>query len=217
VSERVGYTGAGDLVVLLCRYRGFKSGPGWATQGTISACLWNLTSAKRSPFIEIGYGGIAVCPKGKLLAYRDGLWEIATGKKLRKVALPEGLVYEIVFSPDGKTVAYQISESPAQDFSLLFFADAATGKKVVQIGEIDLDRQRDRCRFFFGQCSRLTESGSPSLRQTGRPSISGTWSVARRSTASGSRSRNGWSGSRRTARPWSHGTGAAGPYACGKW
>jgi WD40 repeat protein len=148
--ERVSYTNSGDLVVLLCKYKGFKSGPGTATQGTISACLWNFASGKRSPLIEIGYGGLAVCPNGEVLAYGDGLWEIATGKKLRKVALTDGLVYEVGFSQDGKTVMYQISESLAQDFSLLFLADVATGKKVLQIGEIDLDKQRDRCSFYFG-------------------------------------------------------------------
>lgn len=56
-AEQVRYTAAGDLAFLLCRYKGFKSGPGWFVQGKISACLWNLSSSKRSPFVEIGYGG----------------------------------------------------------------------------------------------------------------------------------------------------------------
>jgi WD40 repeat protein len=150
VAERVSYTSTGELVVMLCQYKGFKFEAGMATQGTISACVWNCHSGKRLPFIEIGYGGVAVCPKGELLAYGDGLWEIATGKKLRKIALPGGLVSEIRFSPDGKTVLYQISESLAQDFSLLFLADVGTGKQVLQIGEIDLDKQGGRCSFFFG-------------------------------------------------------------------
>ena len=141
-AEQVRYTPAGDLGVLLCRYKGFKSGPGWFVQGKISACLWNLSSGKRSPFVEVGYGGLAVCPRGTLLAYDEGLWEIATGKKLRTVALPKGLVYEIGFSPDGKAVAYEICESLAQEGSLIFVADAATGKKLFQVGEFDWDRYR---------------------------------------------------------------------------
>jgi WD40 repeat protein len=136
-AEQVRYTPDGDLAVLLCRYKGFKLGPSWARDGTISACLWNISAGQRSSFIEVGYGGLEVCPKGSLLAYRGGLWEAKTGKKLRKVAIPRGLVYDIVFSPDGKTVVYQISESLAQDFSLLFVVDAATGKTLLQIGDFD--------------------------------------------------------------------------------
>jgi WD40 repeat protein len=145
-AEQVRYTLDGDLAVLLCRYKGFKSGPGWARQGTISACLWNISTGQRSSFIEVGYGGLAVCPKSSLLAYGGGLWEAKTGKKLRNVAIPDGLVYDIVFSPDGKTVVYQISEGLAQDFSLLFVVDSGTGKKLLQIGDIDPGSGR----FYFG-------------------------------------------------------------------
>ncbi len=170
VLERVSYTSAGELVVLLCRYEGFKSGAGKATQGTISACRWNLTSGKRSPFIEIGYGGLAVCPKGKLLAHHDGLWDIASGKKLRKVALPDGLVYQIEFSPDGKSLAYQISESLAQDFSLLFFADVTTGKKMLQIGEIALNKGKERCHFYFSP--KFTADGKQlAFSEADRPAL----------------------------------------------
>jgi WD40 repeat protein len=140
-AEQVCYTPAGDLAVLRCRYQGFKSGPGWARQGTIFASLWNITTEKQSPPIEIGYGGVAVCPKGAVLAYSDGLWDIATGKRLRKVALPGGLVFEIWFSPDGKAVAYQVCESLAQDGSLVFLANVATGKKLLQVGEFDFKRR----------------------------------------------------------------------------
>jgi|GEM_PF-4668626 len=150
IPERVSYNSRGELVVLLCQYKGFKSGPGWAKQGTISACLWNAASDKRSPFIEIGYGGVAVCPKGELLAFDRGIWDVATGKKLRNVVLPDGLVGEIDFSPDGKKVLYRVSESLARDFALLFLADVATGKKVLQIGEIDLEKHRGRCSLLFG-------------------------------------------------------------------
>jgi WD40 repeat protein len=141
-AEQVLYTPNGDLAVLRCRYEGFKSGPGWARQGTIFACLWNPATEKQSPRIPIGYGGLAVCPKGDVLAYADDLWDIATGRKLRTVALPHGLVFTVWFSPDGKTVAYQVCESLAQDGSLVFFAEVATGKKLLQVGEFDFARRR---------------------------------------------------------------------------
>jgi WD40 repeat protein len=143
--EQVGYTPAGDLTVFLCRYRGFKSENGWHHQGTISACLWNVTAGKKSAFVPVGYGGLATSPAGDLLAFDDALWDLATGKQVRKVALPKGLVFDIRFAPTGKAVAYRVCESLAQDGSLTFVADPATGKKVLQIGEFDWDRYRFDC------------------------------------------------------------------------
>jgi WD40 repeat protein len=171
-AEQVRYTSNGELVVLSCRYTGFKSGPGWAVQGTISACSWNISTDCRSPFVEVGYGGLAVCPKGSLLAYSEGLWEVKTGKKLRNVAIPRGLVFDIRFSPDGKTVVYQICESPAQDFSLLFVADSSTGKMLLQIGDL----VPKSGRFYFEPCfspdGKLLAFG-----ETDRPALH-LWDVA---------------------------------------
>jgi len=44
---------------------------------------------------------------------------------------------------------YRITESLAQDFALLFLADTATGKQVLQIGEIDLEKNRADCRLAY--------------------------------------------------------------------
>ena len=176
VPARLRYTSDGDLVVLLRQYKGFKNEAGKATQGTISVCLWNLASGKRSPFIKIDYGAVAIGSKGDLLAYDDGLWDVATGKKLRNVPLPSGLVFKIEFSPDGKTLLYQISESLAQDFSLLFLADAVTGKKLLQIGEIDLEKQRDGCVFFCHP--KLSPDGKRvAFSEADRPALH-LWDVA---------------------------------------
>jgi WD40 repeat protein len=144
VPKQVSYTPDGDVAILLYRYQGFAfdTARGTATQGTIPACLWNLTSGNRSPFIRIGYGGVAVCPKGRLLAYGGGLWEVATGNKVRAFALPDGLVYDIAFSPDGKALAYRICESLAQDGALVVVLDVATGKRMFQVGEFDWDRYK---------------------------------------------------------------------------
>jgi WD40 repeat protein len=140
--EQVGYTPAGDLTVLLCRYRGFEGGPGWSRQGTIEACSWNLTTGKKSAFVKVGYGGLAVTPAGDLLAFDNGLWDLVSGKRVRDVALPKGLVFRIRFAPGGKAVAYRVCESLAQDGSLAVVADVATGKKILQVGEFDWERYR---------------------------------------------------------------------------
>jgi WD40 repeat protein len=149
-AERVRYTPDGELTILLCRYSEFASGPGWFRQGTISARLWKVFSRRKSPLVEVGYGGLAICPRGELLAYGDGLWEVPTGKKVRKVALPEGWIFHIQFSSDGKKVLYQISEGLAQDVAILFVADATTGKELLQIGKIDLN---EYCFYFGGRFS----------------------------------------------------------------
>jgi WD40 repeat protein len=141
IPEQVFYTG-GDLVVLLCQYKGLGR-----SRKPTSACLWNLTSGKRSPPLKIDYDCLAVCPKRKLLATDSDLWDVSTGRKRRSVPLPKGWVFEITFSPNSKSVLYRISESLAQDFAMLVLVDVATGKKVFQLGEIDW--RKDNCGFYF--------------------------------------------------------------------
>jgi WD40 repeat protein len=153
--ERLSYSPSGEVVVLLYKYEGFAFERGVATQGTISACLWGMASGRRSPYVPIGYGGLGFCPKGRLLAYWTGLWEVATGKMIRKITLPPGLVYDIEVSPDGKTVAYRICESLAQDGALLFLVDVATGKKVLQVGQFDWDRYK----FSFASAPKFSPDG----------------------------------------------------------
>jgi WD40 repeat protein len=140
--EQVGYSPAGDLTVLLCRYRGFERGPGWSRQGTIEACSWNLTTGKKSSFVEVGYGGLAVSPTRDLLAFDNGLWDLVSGKRVRNVTLPKGLVFGIRFAPGGKAVAYQVCESLAQDGSLTVVAEVASAKKILQVGEFDWEQYR---------------------------------------------------------------------------
>jgi WD40 repeat protein len=209
--KQVHYMPNGDLAVVLYQYKGFKSGPGWATQGTISACLWNLSFGHRTPFIEVGYGGLAVCPNGTLLAYNSGLWELASGKKLHNVALPKGLVFEIDFAPDGKTVLYRISESLAQDFDLLLLADTASGKNC---SRSERSTWRKSAISSSDQSSPVTGSCLRSRKKTSQAFTCGTWRAARPCTAYRSQNRSMWSGSRRTAGHWSH--GAVLDYAYGR-
>jgi WD40 repeat protein len=143
VPKSVTYLPDGNLVILLYKYEGFDfdEATGWAKQGTISSCLWNMATGKKSPFIEIGYGGLGICPKGQFLALDNGLWEIATGKKMRNFDIidPRVLTFKIEFSPDGKTLAYWICESLAQNASMILLVNVATGKKVLQIGDLGLE------------------------------------------------------------------------------
>jgi WD40 repeat protein len=178
LPARVSYTSAGDLVVLVRQRKEFKQGPGTATQETSSVCLWNLASGNRSPSIKIdSLGSVAVSPKGDLLANNGELWDVATGKTLRNVPLPYGIVYKIEFSPDGKILLYQICESLAQDYALLFLADTATGKELLQIGEIDRDKQRDGC-FFFCYPKFSPDGNRVAFSQTELPALH-LWDVAK--------------------------------------
>jgi WD40 repeat protein len=117
----------------------FDAATGWATQGTIFSRLWNLSTRKKSPLIKTGYGGHAISPDSKLLAYGNGLWEIATGKQIKQFVIPEGLSYEIKFSPDSKTLAYWLCESLAQNTSMIVLVDVTSGKKLLQIGDFRVE------------------------------------------------------------------------------
>jgi WD40 repeat protein len=127
-AEWAGYDTTGAVLVLLEKYEGFRfdAKSGRATQGTISSRLWIATTCKKSPLVGAGYGGRAICPEGKLLAYGHGVWEIATGKQTRRFTIPEGLVYEMKFSPDGKT----------QDVAELFLDPGVSGF-LGGLGEVD--------------------------------------------------------------------------------
>jgi WD40 repeat protein/S1-C subfamily serine protease len=147
-ADWVGYDTSGAVLVLLEKYEGFRfdSATGWAMQGTIISRLWNTSTRKKSPPIKTGFGGRAIDPGGKLLAYGSGLWDIATGKQIRKYALPEGLIYGIKFSADGKTLAYWLCESLAQNTSIIVLVDVATGKKLLQVGDLALEVSNLRFR-----------------------------------------------------------------------
>ncbi len=170
--EHPAFTPDGYLTLLLCRYNRLATGP--ATPPTVSVCLWNLTTTKRSPFIEIGHGGVATSRKGEVLAYADGLWELAKGKKLCEVALPRGLVPEIVFPPDGRIVLYRLCDG-THDSALLFLADVTTGKEVLKIGEIKADNKGHR--FVSPQFS--PDGKQLAFSEWGRQPALHIWDIAR--------------------------------------
>src|SRR5262249_54729860 len=149
VAVEVRYTPNGDLTIRLYQYKESEPRPGAASRKTISACLWNLASGERSPLIGIAEGPVAICPRDEGLASRSGdLWAVSTGKKLRTIKDEElsAPVFDIEFSPDGRTVLYRICDL-GQNITILLLADVATGKKRVQIGEFNYD-DLSRCPFL---------------------------------------------------------------------
>jgi WD40 repeat protein len=185
-AEWVGYDNRGAVLVLLKKYVGFHfdAATGWATQGTIFSRLWNMSTRKKLPLIKTGYGGRAINPDGTLLAYGNGLWEIATGKQIKKLAIPEGFIYEIKFSPDGKTLAYWLCESLAQNTSMIVLVDVLSGKKVLQIGDFGVEISnfcfRSPATFSAdGKRIAFSELGSPPDYPIHLWSVSGNKEVQR--------------------------------------
>lgn len=100
-SQQVRYLPGGELVVLLSRET--------EKAQKRSASLLNLSTGKRSPFIEVERGPLAICPNGKVLVStcpvlanisedvalvsKAHLWKVSTGKKLREVNLSKGWVF----------------------------------------------------------------------------------------------------------------------------
>lgn len=72
---------------------------------------------------------LAFSPDGKTLAANDSLWEVATGKRLGRFALPSYMAESACFSPDGKTLAV----SPCEGNAILLW-DVAT-RRYVPVGE----------------------------------------------------------------------------------
>jgi WD40 repeat protein len=129
---------SGNGVVVICKTKALDNGaPESKLQRKVSAFVMDLITEKRSASFNTGYDRLAISPDCQLLAAGSTVWDIATGKKKRDLALPSGLVYNLHFSPDGSTLAYRICESLAQEASVLVLMDVATGKKILQIGDMN--------------------------------------------------------------------------------
>jgi WD40 repeat protein len=125
--------------------------------------VWNLATGKRTQTI---YGPdstavIAISPNGKVVAGGGGpilFWDIATGKEILRLDYPLRWVDQLVFSPDGKTLAALTRERPkspdnsrAIDGAVALW-DVATGKELA-------NREKVRPGALFGDGKRYTQAG----------------------------------------------------------
>ncbi|MBI1914623.1 MAG: sigma-70 family RNA polymerase sigma factor [Planctomycetes bacterium] len=99
-----------------------------------AASFWHVRTGKRIGRFEGPRSDrLAISPDGKVLAVAGGsqaigLWDVATGKKLREVeAPPNSSTLALVFSPDGKTLAAAIGDGTIR------FWDVVTGKLIPRL------------------------------------------------------------------------------------
>ena len=98
--------------------------------------LWDVSTGQELLLLtvipgraNVGFLSVAFSPDGKTLASGDGdgcirLWDVATGKRLRKMERHRQWVEAVAFSPDGKTLA-----SGGFDHAVRLW-DSATGEEL---------------------------------------------------------------------------------------
>jgi WD40 repeat protein len=118
-------------------------------------CLWDASSGKllhrllsRSVVYHTAFSG-----DGKLLAAGINpvrVWDVATGKELRRIALPEGVHLPLAFAPDGKSLAVGGPDG------LIRLWDATTGRETGQLQ----GHKRDVLCLAFSPHGRALASAS---------------------------------------------------------
>jgi RNA polymerase sigma factor (sigma-70 family) len=104
--------------------------------------LWDLTTGKLLHFLpeEQRSPCFAFSPDGKVVAFGGnpdqtiGLWEVATGKVLRRWKCPDRFVRNLAFAPDGKSILSHGDSRATDDTDNLRVWEGATGKLVVSYG-----------------------------------------------------------------------------------
>jgi WD40 repeat protein len=124
--QSVGLNREGKPFVLLYKYKNYAFR---------DACVWDMTTGKKSPEMKIQYGVMTVCPKGEWFADGPTLLEVVTGKRVKNFKIPNGWITQVQFSPDGKRLAYWLTDGLAQNFSMIYLLDIASGKEVLSVGE----------------------------------------------------------------------------------
>jgi WD40 repeat protein len=89
--------------------------------GSSGALLWDIASGQQVGLIghQGGVPGVAFSPDGRYLATSgaDGtarLWDISTGKEIRRFTGHTSLIRTVVFSPDGKTILTASEDNTAR-------------------------------------------------------------------------------------------------------
>jgi WD40 repeat protein len=109
-----------------------------ALADNFSKCgVWNVQSGKRLFWTDAGewVTVLALSPDGKTLATGGWnqavrLWDLTTGKELRRLQIHDKRCYALQFSPDGKTLACSTAEL------YLHFWEVATGKEILGISDL---------------------------------------------------------------------------------
>lgn len=111
-----------------------------STGGDLAIRLWDVASGTQVREFggRIGLTQMALSPDGKTLAAFIGedkageikLWEVATGRELKRFAQPKGRATSIAFAPDGKTLAAAVGESDWKKPSEIKLWDVKSGREL---------------------------------------------------------------------------------------
>jgi WD40 repeat protein len=99
-----------------------------------------------TPKVDIWRGSVGWSPDGKMVAFRGAeeavhLWELATGKEIRRFSGHQGETTAVAWSPDGQSLA-----SAGQDRTIRLW-EASTGKQV-RVCVVQGDEKKEEIPFW---------------------------------------------------------------------
>ncbi len=134
---------AGDLPSALLTLEGQKEGlRGFEWPYLFRLGFMHLTKQWRS---GIPVASVAVSPDGRLIATGHGrddgdrvevapapvmLWDLATGERLVEFLVEDGPIFDLAFSPDGRSLATASGDGRARLW------DVATGRRLAELGKV---------------------------------------------------------------------------------